>query len=212
VLVSLAAVATATSQVGDGPSGTTLDQRIIAGGSVFSDDYSGLKLGPGEPHSVRQDGIGTASDGRNSRRRSLLYFGQLTDIHVVDEESPARVEALDPFASPAPFGSAWRPQESLTGQVGESAVQQFNKFTDASPVAAGNGSRAKMKFAVTTGDSIDNQQLNETQALVKLLEGSTPLDPLDPNSGSSDSAAAAGSVGCTGVDTSDAPNYTGVQD
>ena len=47
-------------------------------------------------------------------------------------------------------------------------------FDPASPVAQGDGSRAQMKLAITTGDSIDNQQRNETAWVVKLLEGGAP--------------------------------------
>ncbi|MEX2253315.1 MAG: hypothetical protein WD649_04115 [Thermoleophilaceae bacterium] len=209
LLVSLAIAATAASQGGGDPADdTTLGQKIVPG-AAFSPDYSQLETGPGEPFTIRQEGIGTAGADRTSRRRSLLYFGQLSDFQLADEESPARVEALDPFANPAPFGSAWRPMEALGAQTTESAIEQVNKLANASPVAAGNGSRSKMDFALTTGDSADNQQRNETQWVVRLLEGG----PLDPNSGVNP-ADHPTSLGCVNplINAADAPNYTGVQD
>ena len=64
-----------------------------------------------------------------------------------------------------------------------------------------------MGFAITTGDSADNQQLNETQWVLRLLEGGT----LDPNSGSADPAAYAGCPPGT-PGPAEAARYTGVQD
>src|ERR671917_394134 len=65
---------------------------------------------------------------RGSARRSLLNFVHFTDIHIVDAESPARVEFLDRYddkqCSDAPFTSAYRPQEALTVQVLESMIRQ----------------------------------------------------------------------------------------
>jgi hypothetical protein len=40
--------------------------------------------------------IPKAAAGRESRRRSLAYVSQMTDFQLADEESPARVEFLDP--------------------------------------------------------------------------------------------------------------------
>jgi len=74
--------------------------------------FRALGTAAGDPF-VTRDAIAKAQAGREQRRRSLLYFGQLSDFHIIDEESPARVEFLDPLPSPAPFGSAWRPWEAL---------------------------------------------------------------------------------------------------
>jgi metallophosphoesterase (TIGR03767 family) len=180
---------------------TTVEQRVIGGGTGFRM----LGLGPGEPYVVRGEGIGSPRPGRERRRRSLIYFGQLTDFQLADEESPARVEALDRIGGP--FTAAWRPMEALGPHTVEAAVRQMNWFVKRSPVRQGNRPRARMKLAVVTGDSADNQQRNETEWVVRLLEGGR----LDPNSGSASLAdythCPAGTPG-----PAEAARYTGVQD
>jgi metallophosphoesterase (TIGR03767 family) len=173
---------------------TTLETRIVpAGGGAFTL----LGQGPGEGYTTREDGVGAAQAGREGRRRSILYFGQLSDFQLADEESPARVENVDNAGGPV--SAAWRPMEALGPHTVDQAVRQVNAFAAASPLAAG-GRRARMEFAITTGDSADSQQLNETRWVVRLLEGGT----IDPNSGVGD--------GSCGTDPAEAPRYTGVSD
>src|SRR3954452_4919436 len=111
--------------------------------------YYGLKTGPGQPYEVRELNAGApiADPGRAQRRSSLLYLSHLTDFQLADEESPARVEFLDPTSDrdPSHFAeSAWRPQEGLHPQMVDRMIHQVNEFAAASPVPQGNGSRAQM--------------------------------------------------------------------
>src|ERR687891_2954374 len=81
VAVACAALAALTAAVALGATSdtlgkTTVDQRIVPGTLV--NGYRFLKKGPGEPYVVRQEGVGTALAGRNLRRSSLVYFGQLS--------------------------------------------------------------------------------------------------------------------------------------
>jgi metallophosphoesterase (TIGR03767 family) len=181
LFVALAAMAfgaaAAVAAVSDTEGKTTLEQRIVPTGSGA---FRFLKLGAGEPYTVRQD-LATAGAERATKRTSLVYFGQLSDFQLADEESPARVEVIDPLSTPLnlPFGAAWRPWEALEPQIDEEMIRQVNKFAGASPVAAGNGSHRKMDFTIDTGDSADSQQLNETLWVRTLLEGGS----LNPNSG-----------------------------
>src|SRR6185295_1693621 len=62
-----------------------------------------LQRGPAMALSERRDLGGGGRPGREIAR-----FGQITDAHVRDEESPARVPFLDRLGSP--FESAFRPQ------------------------------------------------------------------------------------------------------
>jgi metallophosphoesterase (TIGR03767 family) len=169
-----------------------------------------LQLGPGEPYTVRQE-LGAAGAGRAQSRSSLVYFGQLSDFQLADEESPARVEIIDPLSTPLglPFDAAWRPWEALEPQISDAMVRQMNLFTGASPVADGSGGHRPMDFTIDTGDSADSQQLNETQWVRTLLEGGT----LNPNSGvakSSYSHPLCPNLLVPGA--AEAVRYTGIQD
>lgn len=190
--------------------GKTTVSQTIAGGERAGGVFGALSPAPGEPYVVREEGLGIAAKGRERRRRSLVSFGQLTDFQLSDEESPARVEFLDSSADEplnTPFGAAWRPQEALVAYMTDQAIRQVNAFAKAGPVAQGDGSRAKLDFAISTGDSADSQQRNETEEVVRLLDGGEVVT----NSGSSDPADY---KGCPGVppDPQEAKRYTGVQD
>jgi calcineurin-like phosphoesterase family protein len=162
---------------------TTVQQTIVPTGSGA---FRLLTGGAGERYITRQDGIGTAQSGRERRRESLLYFAQLTDFQLVDEESPARAEFVD---RGVPAG--WRPMEALGAQGIDSAIRQVNAFVARSPVAQEGGRRARMAFGLLTGDNVENMQRNETEWVVRLIEGGT----VRPNSGNEAT-----------------PVYTGVQD
>ena len=82
------------------PQGTTLARTLLHGppGTL---GYRRAVVGPGEPSLVRDDLLGGAARGPG-RRRPLLAIGQLTDMHIVDAQSPARVEFLDRLRRPGP--------------------------------------------------------------------------------------------------------------
>ncbi len=159
------------------------------------------------PTSPATDGVGTAKSGRASRRTTLAYFGQLSDFQLADEESPARVEALDAVSSQ--FSAAFRPWESLEPMIDDAMIRQVDSFADAGPVAAADGRHPKMDFTIDTGDSADSQQLNETEWVRTLLEGGT----LDPNSGTDPAGNTNPLCAVSGVPgAAEAAHYTGVQD
>jgi 3',5'-cyclic AMP phosphodiesterase CpdA len=162
--------------------------------------YSHLRLLPGWKRVVRDDLGAKPGRGRHVRRRSLLYFAQLTDFQLADEESPARAEVLD--IANSPFQSAWRPQEALEPFTIDAVIRQVNRF-DASPIRNQRRRRARLALTITTGDSADNQQINEVKWVVRLLEGGS----LNPNSG-----VEGGVCGALTAPPGEAARYTGVQD
>jgi len=185
----------------------TTGQRVVP---AAPGAFRFLQLGPGESHSVREE-LGAAGATRAQTRTSLVYFGQLSDFQLADEESPARVEIIDPLATPLglPFEAAWRPWEALNPQIDDAMVRQVNQFTAASPIADGSGAHRAMDFTVETGDLADSQQLNETLWVRTLLEGGT----LNPNSGVN--KATYFHLLCPNLfvpGAAEAARYTGVQD
>ena len=150
--------------------GTTAGSRIVRG-SLVGKGYRRLKRVDGEGHLVRTDLGVPARSGRARRRRPVSCFVQLSDMHVIDVQSPLRVEYLDRYedteSTPGPglFGSAYRPHEMLTAQIGDAMVRRVNAL-ERGPVGG-----QRIGFVVQTGDNSDNSQLNETRWNIGLLDG-----------------------------------------
>jgi metallophosphoesterase (TIGR03767 family) len=155
---------------------TTEDRRLLPG-PEGPGGYRRLRESPGEPHQLQ------AGEAIPPGSRPVLVFIQLSDTHVMDSQSPARVELLDRYADPdlVPFGESrtvgtYRPQELFTHHVVEAMVQAANAIT------RGPMSGAPVDFAVVTGDLTDNAQHNELQSFLGLLNGRV----VAPDSGSAE--------------------------
>jgi 3',5'-cyclic AMP phosphodiesterase CpdA len=134
-----------TGSHGVSPTGSTLAStwRDPAGAGV-------LTPGPGEPLLARTD-LGP----RRAATRVLATLAHVTDAHVLDASSPARVTFLDRLG--APFQSTFRPHETLTAQVLAGAARAVRAL--------------RPDVVIQGGDLIDNDQSNELSQALAVLRG-----------------------------------------
>ena len=84
--------------------------------------YRHLLTRDGEPHFARLDLIGQIPDpARETRRRSILYIGHLSNMHLMDAQSPARLEPMI-AQDHSTWASAFHPHETLTTHVAAAMV------------------------------------------------------------------------------------------
>jgi 3',5'-cyclic AMP phosphodiesterase CpdA len=128
--------------------------------SLADPDGDGLLVdGPAVPLRNRTE---LARGGRPER--VLARVAQVSDIHVRDAQSPARVPFLDRLGPR--LGAAFRPQEALTAQLLAATVGSVNDWGEADAV-------------LVTGDLIDSAQRNELDWALTLLGGGSAV----PDSG-----------------------------
>ena len=155
---------------------TTLAQTLRAGTAVNDLGFRAVTTGPGEPHVVREE-LAKAGRGRAASRTSLLSFVHLTDQHIIDVQSPTRVELLDRYAenecAPIPFSSAHRAHEAANARIADAMLRRLRSIA-VSPVTG-----APIAATVSTGDNTDNQQANELDVFMAVMDGG----PVTPNSG-----------------------------
>ncbi|HVE77192.1 MAG TPA: TIGR03767 family metallophosphoesterase [Actinomycetota bacterium] len=133
--------------------------------------YYRLIEGPGEPRHLREELGKRANTGTG---HPMLTFVHMTDIHILDSESPARVEFLDRHndregCEGLIFDAAFRPQEALALFVLESMIRQIRA------VGAGPVTGAPFEFCICTGDNFDNQQFNELRWFIDMMDGGKPV-------------------------------------
>jgi len=112
---------------------------------------------------------------------SLLNLIHISDLHICDAQSPARVELMDRYADPhhpmselVKLVGVYRANEIMTTQTLESMVRTINK------ISKGVVTDRPVDAVVVTGDVTDNAQANELSWYLTLMDGGL----IHPDSGS----------------------------
>lgn len=159
-LALLAVLATGAGLVlgarGDAGAGASTAGSTLRATWIDLDGDGALERGPGEPLSDRTDLAPAARAGR-----VLATLGQITDIHVRDEESPARVAFLDRLGGP--FTPTFRPQETLTTQAFAAGLRALD--------------RDRPDLLLVTGDITDNATQTEYDQALAVLRPGARVDP-----------------------------------
>ena len=159
------------------------ERRTVRSGEPSALGYRRLIEGPGEPWLVRSSrGVEPLEvPGWLDGAQCLLAVAHLSDLHVCDHQSPARVEMLNRYGDPdSPVTeklaelTTYRPQELLTAVVLDAACSAVRATTPAAPFSG-----RPLTLAITTGDVVDNAQANELGWYLALLDGGSVL----PDSG-----------------------------
>ncbi len=145
VLLGIGATATLAGCGGSSDGGSTLRATWI---DPIGDAQ--LRRGPGERLVDRIELAPAAAPAE-----VLATLAHVTDSHVLDASSPARVTFLDRLG--APFQSTFRPQEALTVQVLAGVVTAVRAVHP--------------DVVIQGGDLIDNAQSNELEQALRVLRG-----------------------------------------
>ena len=152
------------------PNEDTQKSRLIRG-DANTLGWRDIEVGPGE--SI--EGIEPSKEAR-----SLLSLIHISDLHICDAQSPARVEILDRYADPHHPLSAlvklvgtYRANEIMTAHTLEAMVRTIND------IESGPVTDRKIDAVVVTGDVTDNAQSNELNWYLTLMDGGY----LHPDSG-----------------------------
>ncbi len=152
---------------------SNFDSRVtkIVRGTANELGWRNLELGEGEAI----EGVSPSSNAE-----SLLSLVHISDLHICDAQSPARLELLDRLADPhnpmseiVKLVGTYRPNEMLTTQTLEAMVQTINRIDH------GVVTNRPIDAVVVTGDVTDNAQGNELDWYFTLMDGGELL----PDSG-----------------------------
>jgi 3',5'-cyclic AMP phosphodiesterase CpdA len=148
-LITAAALLTAGCGA-DGQTITHATGSTLAATWVDAIGSGALTPGPGERLIPRTE-LGQPRE----HARVLATLAHVTDAHVLDAQSPARVPFLDRLG--APFESTFRPHETLTAQVLAGATRAIRAL--------------RPDAVIQGGDLIDNAQSNELAQALGVLRG-----------------------------------------
>jgi len=129
--------------------------------AMRAEHWGDFTRGPGEAATDRTpDGASPPAPGAGRRR--VARFVHISDFQLADDESPARVVALDePFLT----DGAFRPQEGYGCRVVDAVVKTINRIHRQVP----------FDFVLLGGDNADNTQQNELDWVFSILGGASSL-------------------------------------
>lgn len=151
---------------------TTLEKTL-----AFNPLTQKIQKASGEDMNVRNDFMNNKKLSLRQKPKSLLFFGHITDLHIVDEESPARLAVADSILEQLDISSsAFHPQEDLLFSSTDAMIRTLNRIS----------LKSNFDFLLNTGDSIDNAHQIELDWFVDAMNGKV----VDPDSGRNDDPVA----------------------
>jgi len=146
-------------------------------------DFGAVEGQPGEPHHLRDqlalpasvDASALVAGALPAGSRSLFYGLVLSDVQLVDADSPSQV-AKNSISTAAGFPlPAHRPHGEFAAHLADAVIQTTARFAEPRPFDA----------ALILGDAIENGQANELSWFLTLLGGgelsvTTPSTPSSP--------------------------------
>jgi metallophosphoesterase (TIGR03768 family) len=133
--------------------------------------YGSWHYGGGLDYQKRLDIMPAGYSGTSVTKASnLLSFFTMSDIHLVDEESPATAiyYSYKGIGSPSGYSASML----LTTQMLNAAVKTINVLNR----------QSQFDFGISLGDDCDNTQYNELRWFIDVLDGK----PINPDSGVKD--------------------------
>ena len=149
---------------------TLTSARTLVAGPTLRRTYRGLVGGPGEPHLVRTELGGSDGGDLTPKGEPIAVIAHLTDLHVIDAQSPARFEFVNRYWRDPRFRellTMQRPHEMLSTHAIAAMVRTINQVERA-PLTG-----AAPRIAAMTGDGVDNTQRNELANMLAVLNGGT---------------------------------------